>query len=640
MDMLTSLPPEVLREIVNDLAGDWLINLWLTGSKSLLHTLSTRSGITSVTLLMVKGPLTTSRLPSMLDSLTNLTSLTIKAKSKQLATPERLWECFSKLNQLRTLSLKFREAEEWMFEPEAHSMFETDEESDLGSDEALEDFEEVPENVMRPVATVFPHLESLTLEGTPFLANKDLSNLPRSLTTLALNSPDGSTRYAFLHLVQLPNLADISIFGAEDFAEIPATLPASTTVLNIRGEAQDVSAAFWNGAKLVSLRVSLNESSLVHLPPTLETLTFEELSANRISLLHLPHLKSLSILRHNDGNIQISPLAPLEHFKNYLHSFTSADALLCIPKTVKDLELSIWDDFDVTSLAQAAGTRLTQLTSLSITSNKPAMINAPGVFQLLPPTLTSLVWSQIGLHGPTGEHLTYIPPNLTKFDVNSLPILDSQLSSLPRKLTELSCGLRITTDPATYSMPDGSSVFPSTLTKVKISSAADHNITASHPARYDAIMNALPPHLLELKLFKAAFAQWTPQLAKRFSSLRCLHLNIGTLESGAIAELSRSLVDLDCMFTKSPIVAGAELKHFPRSLRSLWVHRFTFDVKDEDLADLPPRLYELAFPDCPQLTKRAIEFLPKHCKLRPVKSILYTAYKQLVAKSKEKEEEE
>ena len=621
MSTLITLPPEVLRSIVNNLSGDWLVNLWLTGSRPLHQLLSIRSGVTSVILNKPNGILSTARLPGMLGSLINLTSLTFKSDSFVKEDPNRLWDNISKLHQLRTLSITLQDADAWMYEVPPPPWTPDN-----------------PLQILRPLAATFPHLESLTLVAKErSFRLTDLPFLPRSLTRLALPNAHSFDEQSFEHLAAYPNLVDLHINLMSGCDLQKTKLPSSLTSFRCGG-VKSYPKSFWGEAKLVSLTVSVKESHLPDLPTTLENLVLNGRFTPPVDLTHLPNLRHLESYLERPPAFLCSPGAPLRSIPTIV--IRSLDQPFpALPPLLTDLTIitALPEPFSMLSIMKAIGDQLKRLETLSVKAPRSTTKDMADVFQFMPSTLKSLKWDQNWTHISHDDYFKMLPSGLTALEA---PLLDSQLCLLPRHtLTNLSVNLYVDTEaPVSYCMPDGSSVFPSTISTLTLRLPSFKRDLDANSV--DKLLNALPlPSITDFRLLQTGNAHWTLEMTKRLNpSLDCLILQIRSLESGSIAALPKvldtlSLFSEDMENPPQPFLTGDELKHLPRSLRYLTLSGALFTFEDEHLADLPPRLNYLNLASCQTFTANAINFLPRHCDLFPYPdgmNILQDTYNKLI----------
>lgn len=608
MSALTSLPPELLRDIVDLLCPDWLINLWLTGSRPLHHLLSVRSGVTSLALKKVEGPLSTARLPEMVGLLINLTSLTIKSHSRQIEHPNRIWSCLSKLNQLRMLDLRLQQAEDWMYEWIPAS---------TGTNNG-QVASQASQQVLRPIAATFPSLETLKISSKErAFQTKDLPFLPRSLTHLALRSTDfdheSFENLASFHKLSYLRVDQIAGWCNWEIAKLPSSITSFTC-----NDIAPFPKSFWNDTNLVSFRGGITEECVSELPTTLESLFLTcGYTAQTISLTHLPNLTRLQTeLRTAPTLFVCSPNAPLES----LPTITIRDMQPSIlPSSLTSLRIiaHLNQLESVVPFFKAIGT-LSKLEALEVKAPVVQTSFTHDVLQYLPPSLKSLTWTITGIRLFNSMHFKTIPSTLTQLEA---PLSAALLELLPRHtLTDLNVTLQIDDkEPApSYLMPDGSSVFPSTITTLKLKMESPFYRTEA----IDDLLNALPlPSITNLSVLASYNAHWTLEMTKRLNpSMTFLVLNLHSLEPGCIAALPRHLTRLGLsnsnLQTQRPgFLTGDELKLLPRSLRHLHLIGADFQFKDEHLADLPSRLLFLQFDGSPLFTSNSINFFPKHCRL-------------------------
>ena len=311
MRSIDTLDPNAICVILDFLSPTWIINLWLTGDCNLHSLLSKEGSIMSLTL---KGPtsiLSTSRLPGMIASLSSLTSLSISSPLLRIAHPRRVWNCLSQLSKLRSLCLEFESCDAWMFDVDQLNSLPASRSQSKSSNR-------LPIATIRPLATTFPHLESLTMSnylGKTLFSNEHLSALPPSLTSLTVYNFRQIDQKCLLKTASLPHLATL-VFDGAICGVLKDPLPSSITSLALtRASEVQVLPSFWSNSRIIELDLDLQLSSLAHLPPSIEKLKifrFEQLKSATSYLAHLPNLKSFEVTAESNGRV------PLAHRCEYV----------------------------------------------------------------------------------------------------------------------------------------------------------------------------------------------------------------------------------------------------------------------------------------------------------------------------------
>lgn len=600
MSLLHQLAPEVLRQIVDDLSADWLINLWLTGSRPLRNALSSRGGVSSVILEMARRRLMSYPIPGIIFGLKGLLSLTIDAPCRAMDRPSEVWDYFSQLTQLRKLSLSCDYAFDWLFTE--------DEDFALSA---------------RPFAETFPFLQSLRLE---FSYQEDfpatLPRLPSSLTRLEL--PKFEVTPESLNIIsELPNLYELHVlmFRDTEHCMLPKSVTSLTTTSVVRTEPLHFTSSFWNGASLLKYSGTITYSALQQIPTTLESLSLFQQSLTNppnirlpdlVSLTHLPNLKHLHVQAPHfpepEPTFIFASPSKLETIPRLVMASFSTGQILGVPSTLKHLEFAVddWENFDVEPLLKAVGDELKGLETFdfSLKSERSESKNMKSIDNL-PHTLKTLLWAS---HASIDDHFPSFPPNLT---ILKGPLLDTQFAILPRTLTELNALLELT--PKTLDkLASKSGLFPPQLSILTVEMA---NRATKAPV-FAKLIDVFPlRQLTELTILKSTAAYWTVKMIKKLSPLtQRLHLDLRSLEPGSVASLPRGLVHLTLNCAQKSgafgFVSTEELKSLPRTLRTLELTGAYYNFRDKDLADLPSQLREFNVPQTPLLTEKSLSVLP------------------------------
>lgn len=593
---LEDLYPDALLKIVEYLSPTWIVKLWLTGSVQLRTSIAKRGVLKSLTLRHPGGYFSTSRLPGMIASLEALTRLTIHAPENRIARPHRMWECLSKLSQLKELELDFLDVDEWLFcsGPSADELLPRP-----PGEIAFASLGEPTHRTLRPIATSFPNLETLDLTSTRpgLFQNEHVAQLPPSLTSLVLLNGGSINEGCLDYIGSLPKLAQLR-FRAPDCVVLSKPLPSSSlTSLSIMKDEKPITIepSFWSTSlssapsKMVELKLPLAESSVAHLPPTITKLELPKVpDFSTLSLAHLP-LTSIKV-RGCLGKFTIprfnSPLETLD-----LDGVWTADNVgfdSPIP-TVKYLNLD-WDHgADASIIMQYIG-HFTQLLELKMTTWS---IIDPLCFQDLPLTLTSLHWN------------------------NRKPwhsfALDSILEKLPGGLRELNLFRRCFTISTAFFRH-----LPRSLLKMNIFVVISQDTTDQDAANHFldlprslqslimlpyVIPPSLPSHglvAIELLTSMPLAASWDPNLTPMGQALTQNHFAwCSHREDGDFiwtAEMARNLPDLECLEVgnlEDTVWTEEMALSLPRSLREFCLESTAFS--SSLFKSLPPNLHTLTY---------------------------------------------
>ena len=367
----------------------------------------------------------------MIASIEKLTCLSIFAPTHRIATSFRIWHCLSQLTLLQSLALNFHHVDEWMFEPVS---FELPLSSFSFAGNAPIAYEEPTTPKLRPLATAFPHLESLHLatRSATLLLNEHLKSLPPTLTSITL---DGFGKIDDT-CIQYTTAASVSIETYNK--ELTGTLPSTLTSLSFStGYKSEIQESFWNKSNLVSLRVSMPPNFVACLPPTLEKLELDTV-APVLSFKHLPRLKVLEVTilgaaQFTDTNDPGFPptLEELTFFRPREPFLLRPEIM---PPNLKKLNVGFPIRANLSEL-MAILSCLNQLTKLKIRCSTEI-----GLTHLsnLPPLLKTLKWTHNWKNACLyiDEILPKLPQHLEKlvFEHSSVTISSASFGLLPRKL--------------------------------------------------------------------------------------------------------------------------------------------------------------------------------------------------------------
>lgn len=605
MSLLTRLEPDLLRNVVDQLDGSSLVNLWLIGSRLLHYALAERGGARKAT-LAVSAPLTPSRLPQSIGYLKSLTSLEIHTPDIRIGHPARIWRCLSKLNQLRALSLSFWEAEEWMFEMgDALGSFFEDSDEVMSSGFSNMEF--------RPIASTFPQLESLTLRTQNFfLQNHDLPKLPPSLTHLDVSGNSRIDQNCLSYLASLPKIASLNIAAIGPVSE-KIQLPSTITALSIdRNGPFEIPKSFWNDCKMVDIRMRMLPDSILHVPN-------ESLKTCHL-LIYCPPTYSLSLepTHHPDlfsrfhclSELRLNPTLTFEYatFPSSLRSLTillppiTQEVRLNLPPLLTSLSIHCRRYFNAAHCFTALANELKQLTTLQVKGDtKAVLFPSTDCFALLPDSLTSLTWTL-----PLSKIVDKFPPNLVQLSAPQLNfnLLDTALGLLPASLTDISCGLHFTDAQG----PLGP--LPTNLQSIRFDIPDEAALTSPY---FDALLACCSLTSLALHSSKT---DWTLEDIKRLPpTLRTLELHANSFDPKGFGILPKGLTKLHITTTRTPISLRGRLHLLPRSLTSLYLFG-EFDLVDDDLTHLPRCINHLSLYGDNAFTENALKTMPSSCVFR------------------------
>ena len=470
MTSLESLYPDALLIVTEYLSPTWIVNLWLTGSTQLRTSLAKRGVITSLSLKGPQGYFSTSRLPGMVSSFESLLHLTIYSPYARIAHPYRIWNCLSKLSQLKTLDLEFPQVDEWLFliggiDPNFPSLFL--EESDHNSSS------EPPTTCVRPLATTFPNLETLALSDTSTetqLQNEHLKLFPPSLTSLKLNFRKGGGVNAkcLEYISSLPKLAQL--WFVDDFCDrLSIPLPPSITSLSIvcRGSIS-IEPSFWVGSNMMELLLPIDDASVAHLPPSITKLKMFALGnlTTPLSFAHLPSLLSADISSPTQLEMPIfnSALETLNlHFSLREGSVQPGAAISSVEKLYIQ-----WDNcLDLPSAFISLGS-LSKLVKLKIGTDHGVDASC---FEYLPTSLTSFQWNNTNMENVIIDtFIDKLPRGLKslEFPYYSATISTRFFCHLPRSLETLSICLAFSGDFSDEELAKHASELPRALRDFRV----------------------------------------------------------------------------------------------------------------------------------------------------------------------------
>ena len=431
---IETLYPDALRQIVEYLSPTWIVNLWLTGSVFLRTSLAKRGALTKLRLAYPEGFFSTSRLPGMIASFDKLTCLSITGLITRITTPLRMWKCLSQLHLLKTLKLHCVEADEWMFEPCELEVdltcfsFDDDEPSSHNAPT-------IPK--LRPLATTYPHLETLDINHMRLrrLQNEHLLELPPTLTWLQLQTFDLLDEKCLAYTQNLPKLATVKLY-AKECSDLTGIIPSSITSLTISSHhAVDCPPSFWAGSSVIEVDIPFSLDAIASLPPSIEKLYVRRAShpGAHIDICHLPRLKHLTVSNHD---VSLNALTPLESLDYY--SGTPSIPIECVSTRLKSIYFS-WYGSGSFNLLPWVNT-MSSLTKALISCK--ADLKASDLCDL-PQTLTSLEWYQSMYGGhpiPLDDAVDKLPRGLQQLSFTSSPlyISSSAFHKLPRSLRSLS----------------------------------------------------------------------------------------------------------------------------------------------------------------------------------------------------------
>lgn len=545
---LSSLPPEVLCDIVSKLSGGDVQLLWNCGNKKLNETLGARGGARKLDFEIDCMP--TFKWPSFIQNLTRLSEFRISEAWLASAGSGLRHLPFEAPLTLRTLVLKFADAPALFLQSLARtpSVYLTLETLDVeGEHEELEKEEaEALKSLSSLTSLRFrwmqyagclsdlipPNLTDLDLHINN--VTLDLGSLPQSLRSFKVDGfetfvdgvpPPGLTKFSFTN-------EDAKVFTVEEVQALPRAL----THLEI--------AMDWN-----------NKHIWTALPPGLRTLDVSntdflptdehiKLSPRTLTEFHLNRTITLD-------NIDLLPPA--------LTALNIAADARIFPKLHASLRELIFGDGWLTSTSTDLTALPKQLSSLTLTSKVLELSHCN-----FPATLT--YFTAFGMRF-TSDHARLLPLGLTSLHFSQFD--PECLALLPRGLIQLRSSPLGRDEPRALITTELASKLPSTLRSLHL-----HSIYVEST---ETIL-ALPQSIISLNLRIGSLGKSCDRL-KTLTSLQMLQLDIETYQDG---------------------LGHAILSSLPRRLASctLTIHGAAVtDIGEETLQQLPPSLTSLYIPN-------------------------------------------
>ena len=406
----------------------------------------------------------------MIGSFESLLHLSIES-SNRIALPYRLWNCLSKLTQLKTLKLKVPQVDEWMFwngtsESEFATLYNQSSADSRAKTQLL--------STMRPMATTFPNLETLLLaeKSAAFFRNEHVSLLPRSLTSLAVLVKKGSIdEGCFEYVASLPKLAKLHLI-AHSCTKLSTPLPPSITLLSIEKSDNSIliEPSFWVGSTITDLSLPLDPASVAYLPPTITKLNVVGKNLSNLSFQHLPSLLSVRLASEGETLGFVIPTfsSPVEALDMVFRTSRNNFDLRTVLPTVKHLNINCGPQADLDNAFKYIQS-FTQLVSLRLYT----MIFESGHLHRLPPTLTSFEWNPLQrqiVKPSTDEDVAKLPRGLTSLDFQSFAVKlsSSAFQHLPPLLKSLTLCIELPTEPSDEEIAKHFQALPRSLRSLNI----------------------------------------------------------------------------------------------------------------------------------------------------------------------------
>ena len=618
MILLTTLPIDLWKEIVNKLGGTSLTRLWLSGDRIIQLIMSQRGVLTSAIFTDVSSPISPSRFPGAIGSFQNLTSLQIVSHENRIGNPDRIWAAISKLNNMKSLFLAFPESEDWMFDWELSldSLFDS---------QPLQTSTTRCLSGIRPIATTFPLLESITLKslnGPGRLRNSDLQHFPASILVLDLSDCKLLDFMVFnyikhmtaLHTIHLPSSSRFR--NSRFFSSIRP--PSSITSLRIDAFPLKSNLNFWNCLpSLTCLTSRFAPDKLEELPSSIQHLEIESwinpINQPTPSFKHLARLKSLRIGSEVTDNTQnpspdlgLLSCASLETIRFKFGKSFSEDIAHHFPPSLTDINIYTKNRLDSRLLSSA---HFPHLTSLQCYCKEFDVEDLAGIPSSL--TVLELTESSPTVNGKKDRLYSLIPRGLTSLYLNlGIPPSISSFKSLPRCMRKLVTSIS-PNDVQALTMTEYAECFkdlPQSLEylhlKVSTASTPRGNRFHSGDVQEDSSSCLLLPvlegisHLpyLNQLLLNRFDSTWDAKCTSLLPpSLHTLHLYEASISSSFMANLPPSLTKLSQMLGSGGDhgqIDGSFIPHLPPGLRSLNLTQ-PLEITADQLKLLPKALVSL-----------------------------------------------
>jgi hypothetical protein len=579
---LVDLPPELLSDILSQVPGFSILNLWKSGNRRLMTTMA-NGGVTVARFVDV-AKLSTSRYPKALPHFRHLRVLALEVSSSiGLPAPLLNTELKKLPPSLQELTLSCREAEECLFEPaqyDLQALFDTSSRSPV-SPYRLWD-----------LTSSFPDLMKLHIDANiHWLTDDDVPALPQTLQYLHLSHHSHVTAESASKLPR--GLQTLGV--GQRFAPSPedaSRLPPNLTRLHLSGSAKLSEQVF----KALPDTITRLDTSLFYI--TDEMIKCFPQSLRQLAFYYNTHITS----KFFDNQ---PPMLTRLRLHSAYSCILDEEMTAKLPRTLIELRTDvrvIWSKLTPTSIPPRLS--ILEVDGFTYTGD---------TWKHLPDSLLLLSVGQI-----LREDLpSALPPKLSKLelklDLNSKHV---SFNFLPQTLLEIAISYH--TNPDSF-VPN----LPTFLTRLSIRTDINlrnkdvpllprhlQHLSLQGVTLIDgSSFGDLPPRLLSLAIILAE--PFIPAHASSLpSTLQTLNLmRLAKVEPEAIKFLPRGLL---CLHLPSvTTLSGQVFSDLPPKLQTLRADSLT-EVRDEDIGNLPRSVVSISLRGCKSFTKNAERYLPPH----------------------------